>query len=306
MNSSLTLRVAFLLTLPPLMWAANAVVGRMAVGVVPPVLLNLLRWTVVALLLLPLAWPVLRQPQLIRDRWKHLSLLGLLGMGSYNALQYLALHTSTPLNVTLIAASSPVWMLAIGAVFYKVQPRKEDLIGAALSLAGVVLVISRGELDRLLSISFVVGDLLMLAAIISWGFYSWLLARPPAHMQGAARPNWDWAQFLWVQTMFGLGWCVLSAGTELAVSGEEIQWTPWVPVLLLFIAIGPSLIAYRCWGLGVASVGPAITAFFGNLTPLFAAVLSAALLGELPRLYHGLAFALIVAGIVVSARGKKL
>ncbi|MFC3148254.1 DMT family transporter [Piscinibacterium candidicorallinum] len=304
MNNNLTLRVAFLLTLPPLMWAANAVVGRMAVGVVPPVLLNLLRWTVVALLLLPLAWPVLRQPQLIRERWQHLSILGLLGMGSYNALQYLALHTSTPLNVTLIAASSPVWMLAIGAVFYKVQPRREDLIGAALSLAGVVLVISRGELDRLLSISFVVGDLLMLAAIISWGFYSWLLARPPAHMQGAARPKWDWAQFLWVQTMFGLGWCVLSAGTELAVSGEEIHWSPWVPVLLLFIAIGPSLIAYRCWGLGVASVGPAITAFFGNLTPLFAAVLSAALLGELPRLYHGLAFALIVAGIVVSARKK--
>ena len=68
------------------------------------------------------------------------------------------------------------------------------------------------------------------------------------------------------------------------------------------IAIGPSLIAYRCWGIGVAAVGPAIAAFFGNLTPVFAAVMSAALLGEPPSWFHGAAFALIVLGIVVSSR----
>jgi drug/metabolite transporter (DMT)-like permease len=80
------------------------------------------------------------------------------------------------------------------------------------------------------------------------------------------------------------------------------HWTPWVPAMLLYVAIGPSLIAYRCWGLGVSTVGPAIAAFFGNLTPVFAAVMSAALLGESPQWFHLLAFGLIVAGIWVSSR----
>jgi drug/metabolite transporter (DMT)-like permease len=68
------------------------------------------------------------------------------------------------------------------------------------------------------------------------------------------------------------------------------------------VAVGPSLLAYRCWGAGVARVGPAIAAFFSNLTPLFAALMSATLLGEPPRLYHAVGFVLIVGGILVSAR----
>jgi drug/metabolite transporter (DMT)-like permease len=69
---------------------------------------------------------------------------------------------------------------------------------------------------------------------------------------------------------------------------------------LAFVAIGPSIVAYRCWGLGIAAGGPALAAFFGNLAPVFAALMSAALLGEAPRAFHIIAFALIVAGIVVS------
>ena len=76
----------------------------------------------------------------------------------------------------------------------------------------------------------------------------------------------------------------------------------WVLAALAFVAIGPSILAYRCWGLGVALGGPALAAFFANLTPLFAALLSALLLGETPRAYHAAAFVLIVAGIAVSAR----
>lgn len=301
MHARLTPWTAFLLTLPPLMWAGNAVVGRMAVGTVPPVTLNLLRWLIAFVLLLPLAARVFRDRAAIRERWRYLALLGLLGMGSYNALQYLALHTSTPLNVTLIAASSPVWMLAIGAVAYGEHPRTWQVVGAVLSLAGVVLVIARGQLETLARFHFVPGDLLMLLAIISWGFYSWLLARPPLHMRGEHRPDWNWAEFLLVQMSFGLGWCALSSGIEWAVSDVPLRWTPWVPALLLYVAIGPSLIAYRCWGLGVATVGPAIPAFFSNLTPVFAALMGAALLGEAPQWYHGAAFLLIVAGIAVSS-----
>jgi drug/metabolite transporter (DMT)-like permease len=71
---------------------------------------------------------------------------------------------------------------------------------------------------------------------------------------------------------------------------------------VVFLAIGPSVLAYRCWGLGVAAVGPALAGFFANLTPLFTALLSALLLGQPPQPYHAAAFALIVGGIVASSR----
>jgi drug/metabolite transporter (DMT)-like permease len=226
-------------------------------------------------------------------------------MGSYNALQYLALHSSTPLNVTLIAASSPVWMLGFGALLYGAHPTRHELAGAALSLLGVLCVIARGEPARLAELQFVPGDLLMLLAIISWALYSWLLARPPASMQGDARPDWDWAGFLLVQIAFGLLWSGGMAGAEALVSTDaRWHWSPMVLAILVYVAIGPSLVAYRCWGLGVSTVGPAIAAFFANLTPVFAGILSAAMLGEAPRWYHGVAFALIGSGIWLSARRR--
>jgi drug/metabolite transporter (DMT)-like permease len=302
MTQRLTPRIALMLTLPPLLWAGNAVVGRLAVGSAPPVALNLVRWLLAFALLWPLGRAALADRAALRLRWRYLAALGLLGMGSYNALQYLALHSSTPLNVTLIAASSPVWMLGLGALLHGVRPRVAEWLGAGLSLAGVALVIARGEPARLMQLHFVVGDVLMLLAILTWALYSWLLVRPPAHMQGAARPAWDWAGFLLVQTLFGLGWCGLASGVEFAVSDARWHWTPLLPLILLYVAVGPSLIAYRCWGLGVATVGPAVAAFFGNLTPVFAALLSAAWLGEAPQWFHAVAFGLIVAGIVVSSR----
>jgi drug/metabolite transporter (DMT)-like permease len=275
----------------------------MAVGAVPPLALNFTRWLLAFVLLWPLGRQALADRAAIAARWKHLALLGLLGMGSYNALQYLALHSSTPLNVTLIAASMPAWMLSFGVLLHGVHPSGRELLGAVLSLAGVALVIARGEPARLAELRFAAGDLLMLLAVVSWALYSWLLARPPGNLRGDDRPDWDWAGFLLVQIAFGLAWSGAAAGLEAVIATDaQWHWSPWVAALLLYVAIGPSIVAYRCWGLGVSTVGPAIAAFFSNLTPVFAAVLSAALLGEAPRWYHGAAFALIVGGIWLSAR----
>jgi drug/metabolite transporter (DMT)-like permease len=71
------------------------------------------------------------------------------------------------------------------------------------------------------------------------------------------------------------------------------------------VSLGASILAYRCWGLGVAEGGPALAAFFNNLTPLFAALISALVLNEAPHLYHAVAFVLIVGGIAVSAPRKR-
>jgi drug/metabolite transporter (DMT)-like permease len=301
----LTPRIATLMTLPPLLWAGNAVVGRLLVGQVPPLALNMLRWWIAFALLLPLGWRALRQWPQIRARFGHLALLSLLGVGSYNALQYLAVQTSSPINTTLIASSSPVFTLGLGFFVWGVTPKRAELLGAACSLAGVLLVIGRGSLETLLTIRFVPGDLYMLFATLLWCAYSWMLARPPASMRSPQRPDWDWAGFLLVQIAFGGLWATAMAGAEQAVGVPPIAWSPGVVLALLYVAVGPSLIAYRCWGMGVATAGPAVATFFANLTPVFAAVLSAALLGEAPRWYHAVAFTLILAGIVVSARGAR-
>ena len=301
MTARITGRTIVLMTLPPLLWASNAIVGRLLVGSVPPVTLNFLRWALAVLLLLPIAWRTLCRPGEIVARWRYLAAIGVLGVGSYNALLYLALETSTPINVTLIAASTPVWMLAIGALAYREHPSPRQLLGAAFSLAGVVTVMVRGQPALLAQLRFVPGDLYVVVAVIAWSFYSWLLARPPASMRPPARPDWDWASILLLQALFGLAFTGSTAAVEQALGAAPIVWTGWIAAALVFIAVGPSIVAYRCWGLGVAVGGPALAAFFGNLAPVFAALMSAALLGEAPQVFHAVAFALIVAGIVGSA-----
>lgn len=302
----LTPRLAILLTLPPLMWAGNSVIGRLMVDHTPPLMLNFLRWGGTLLLLLPLGWPAFATPQRraeLKQRWPHLAMLGLFGVAMYNAMQYMALVTSTPLNVTLIAASQPLWMMLVGALFYRVRPGPRDLVAAALSLAGVVLVLTRGNPSAVLQFHFVRGDLLVLVAVVCWSIYSWMLARPPASMRGEARPDWNWAQFLLVQVVFGIGWAALAAAGETVVIGDAaaIKWSGLVVLALLYVAVCPSLIAYWAWGQGVARAGPAIAALFANLTPLFTGLISGLVLGSWPETYHALAFVLIVAGIASSA-----
>ena len=298
MTQKLALRTALLLTVPPLLWAGNAVIGRLVTDLVPPITLNFLRWLVALFILLPLAWKVLCPDSGLWSHWKRFGLLSLLGVGCYNALQYLALQTSTPLNVTLVAASGPFWMLVIGALFFKAPVRRMQLLGALLSISGVLVVLSRGHWAELMAVQLVVGDLYVLLATACWSFYSWLLTRrdEPEVIRN------DWAAFLLGQVVFGLGWSGLFAGLEWTFTDAHIVWGWPLLATLAFVAVGPAVLAYRCWGLGIQQAGPAVAGFFANLTPLFAAILSAAFLGELPHIYHVAAFALIVGGIVVSAR----
>lgn len=299
MNPRLNATSIFLLTLPPVLWAGNAVVGRVVSPLVPPLLLNFLRWAIAFVLLLPFAWRMLRPASPIWPRLpRRYAVLGLLGIGSYNAFQYLALKTSTALNVTLVGSSIPVFMLGLGALFFGQRITARNLAGALLSIAGVLVVLARGEPAHLAQVRFVAGDLYVLVATAAWALYSWLLSRPgdPPEVRS------DWAAFLVAQLVPGLCWSGLFAAGEAAAGAPPVHWGWPLAAALAYVAVGPAIVAYRCWGLGVQRVGPNIAGFFQNLIPLFAAVFSAAFLGELPHAYHALAFALIVGGIVVSSR----
>lgn len=297
-HPKITPKAAFLLTLPPLLWAGNAVVGRLIAPLVSPMTLNLLRWTIAFALLLPLAAPVLRRGSAVWPSWPRFAVLSLLAIGGYNALLYLSLNTSTPINVTLVGSITPVWMLLIGRAFFGIRISGKQWLGAAMSIAGVMVVLSRGEFLLLMQVRLVAGDLYMLLASAAWAYYSWMLAHPTTEPPAIRR---DWSAFLLAQIAFGLVWSSLAAGGEWALGLGRLQLSWPLAAALLYVAIGPAVLAYRSWGAGVSHAGPQVAGFFINLTPLFTAVLSSAFLGEVPHLYHALAFMLIVGGIAVSS-----
>jgi len=298
----LNLATVFYLLTATILWAGNAIAGRALVGSVSPITLTAVRWGAAALILLPFGWRIFKPGSPLWKNKTRFLILGLFGVGSYNVLLYSALQTSSAINVTLIGASMPIWMLLIGAVFYQVKPRVVQMIGAVVSLLGVSVVLTRGDLSTLLSMQMVIGDLLIMLATFLWASYSWMLSRPGS----SSEQEWPWAGFLTAQIVIGLMWTGIFEGFEIASGHAYLDLNLWTGSLILFIAIGPSLIAYRCWGQGVNRAGPTVAAFFANFIPLFTALFSAAILGEPPGLFHAVAFALIVAGIWVSSPKSRM
>lgn len=291
-------RTALLLTLPPLFWAGNAVVGRLMVGQIPPLALSFYRWLFALLLALLIVGPDLwRNREVLRRKWKSLAIMGILGVGSYNSLQYVALETTTPLNVSLITASAPVFILLIGGAFYKQAVGRAQWFGALLSMAGVALVVAKGELAHLAALHFAPGDLIMLVAVFLWAIYTWELRQRPL---GLAPMTSLAAQMIW-----GVLAILPFMLAERWIAGQSTHWGPQVWAALAYVSVLPSLLAYWCWGSAVGKVGAQIPAYFGNLAPLFAALLSWLFLHETIHWYHLWAALLIFAGIHVALSARK-
>jgi drug/metabolite transporter (DMT)-like permease len=278
------------------MWAANAVIGHYAVDLIPPMLFNFLRWAIVLVILLPIAGWCLSPKSGLWAHWKRYMVLGFLAVSLYNSFQYLALHTSSPINVTLIAASMPVWMIVIGAAFYRTPATWLKFLGAAASISGVLVVLSRGDPAALAGLQFVPGDIYILIAVIGWSIYSWMLAKTTA----PEKIKSSWSALLLAQVFFGLMWSAVFTVTEAAINPQPTVLGWPLLLVLLFVAVGPAILAYRFWGEGITRVGPTVAGFFANLTPLFTAVMSSAFLGQHPEPFHMAAFLLIVGGIWLS------
>jgi uncharacterized membrane protein len=269
-----------LLVIAPLMWAGNAVVGRLVHELVPPITLNFLRWLLAFGLLLPLAHGVLRPDSPVWPHWRRYALLGLLGIGTYNALQYLALQTSTPINVTLVGSSMPVWMLAVGALCFGAAVTRQQLVGAALSMAGVLLVLSRGEWSQLLSLRLVPGDV----HAAGHGVLGLLQLAAGTHQRTRKRA-WrlgglsDGPNGLRPALVGRLCRSRMGAGPQphhlgLAAGGCSGLYRHRAAV-----------VAYRCWGVGVCSVRGQRLRGSSPTSHRCLLLMSAAFLGEAPRAY---------------------
>ena len=294
LSARLSAATAALLVAPPLFWAGNAVLARALVGEFPPLALSFWRWALAFALIAPFAaTSVWRHRSVIRAHLPLLAWTSLLGVGCYNSLQYLALQTSTAVNTTLIGASGPIITLLAGAAFFSSPVVSRQWIGAAVSLLGVLWVIARGEPGNLLQLQVAMGDLIMLAAGLAWSIYTWLLR--------TQRPPLPLTVFLTVQIALGALMILPFYLLEWTITRQTPAPTPTNFAALVYVVLLPSLAAYYCWDRGVARVGAVLPMYFVNLTPVFAACLSWAVLDDPIGAYHLVGGALILAGIYLAA-----
>lgn len=279
-----------ILSVAPLCWAGNIVLARGVADLIPPVAFAFWRWTLACVLILPFTLRQLaRDRPAITRRWKMLFGLALLGISGFNTLLYTAVHTTTAINGALIQTTMPAVIVLLSLVLYREKVSRRQMTGVLLCLVGAGLIVLRGELRTLLTLSFVQGDLLMIIAVILYGLYSALLRR---------RPSIHPLSFLAATFFLGSAGLLPLYLAEFALVGP-LTLSRDIALSIIYVALFPSIVAYFCWTEGVDRVGPNRAGLFINLIPVFASLLSVWLLGESIQLFHIGGMGLIAGGMAL-------
>jgi len=284
-----------MLTFTTWCWGLNAIFSKMAVAEISPMQMVTFRWLGVLLLLLVFArkhlvrdWPVLRQHLV------YLLLMGSLGFTLFNALFYNAGHFTSAINIGILQGTIPIFVLLGSFLIFRHRISRIQMSGVSITLLGVVIVASGGDLSELQGLSINQGDLFMLIACFFYAAYSLGLSRRPqvsalGLFSGLAMVAWLTSLPLVAFETYQQGW-------------QNPSTTGWIIVLL--ITLLPSLIAQIFFIQGVALIGPARAGVFVNLVPVFASIMAVVFLQESFELFHAIALILVLGGIWLSEFGK--
>lgn len=275
------------------LWAGNTITGRALADAIPPAAFSFWRWLLVLAILAPFAvgglgreWPV------VRDGWRTLAVLGLMSTGLYHAWVFWVLHYTTAINAQLLNSTVPLWVMLIGWAAFGARPTGREWLGFAVSALGVAAIVAHGDWHRLASLEMNVGDLMMLAAMITWSAYTILLARSGIRLSGFV--------FVFITGAFGLAGLLPFYLWELATGRGAFALTPATVGGIVYTAVGASVLATVLFNFGLGQVGATRASLFTHLVPVFGALLGVSLLGERLALHHLAGFALILAGIGVA------
>ena len=282
-----------LLSLTSLFWAANIVLARHVGNHVPPITLTTIRWFGVFLILLPFAWPHLKRDwPALRASLPLLLFLSLIGFAFNNAISYWALQYTEALNALLIQSSGPLFVALWSLLLFGVRLTLAQLAGIATSLAGVLIIILRGDFAALAGITFNKGDVMFAASLVSFGLYSALIPR---------RPKTHQLSLISFTTCCGALLLLPFSLWEFS-TGAVLKFDRLTLATLAYVLIFPSTLAYLFFNRGVALIGPNRSAPFFHLVPVFGSAMAILLLGEQPRLFHLVGYALVLAGVIVASR----
>jgi len=283
-----------LLTLASLFWAANWVVARAMRHDMPPIAMGFWRWAIALAILLPFAAAELRQKwSVVRANWLTLALLGALGASAFNTLVYLALQYTAATNGVLLNSITPIMIVLMSWIVLGERISSRQALGVALSLAGVIAIVARGDVHMLAALQFNRGDLLLITAMFLWALYTLILRRRPPELSAVG--------FLAAMLLLGLPWLLPFYLWEFSVRGG-FPLTPATMAALAYYGTLPSIAAYLFWNRGVAQVGPNKAGLFVHLMPVFGALLAVIFLDERLYGYHFFGAALIFGGIFLATR----
>jgi drug/metabolite transporter (DMT)-like permease len=282
-----------LLSVMALCWAGNQVLGRAVAGHIPPITFSFLRWSLATVIVVPFALPHVRGDwSVIRSDWRYLTFVGAIGGGLFNTLQYIALNHTTALNSVVLNSTGPIFIAMASFVIFHDRLTVRQAGGTAVSMAGVLGIITKGDLEVLHALTFNNGDLLLLTGMATNGIYTALLRdRPAIH----------WLSFLFVLFLVSALVVLPFLMWEIA-SGARMEVTAFTLAAVGYIAIFPSVVAYICLTRGVELIGANRSGIFLHMIPLFGALLAIGLLGEPLRVFHVIGFALILCGVALASR----
>ncbi|MGU3492891.1 DMT family transporter [Xanthobacteraceae bacterium A53D] len=285
-----------LLTLTSLLWAINMVLGRYMAGSVPPITIACLRWYGATLLILPFAWPELQRdlPIIRRSFWR-LVLLAACGIACYNAISYYGLQYTQAINGLLVQSMGPLLVALWSLLLFRDRLSGGQILGILVSLIGVTVIISKGDIHTLLHMELNVGDVWIISALVIYAFYTAILrVRPPM------------GQLSFLATIMAIGAVLLTpmAMLEQASGGVPLQFDRFTLSVLAYVCTGPSLIAYLAFNRGVELVGANRAAPFLHLMPVFGSALAILFLGETFAWFHGAGYVLVLGGIALATRAR--
>lgn len=287
------IRAYGLLTLTALLWAGNAIAGKMAVGEVSPFLLTALRWAIAAALLGLLARRrIAADLPAIAANLPYLAALGVVGFALFNVMFYLALVHTSAINVAIEQASMPLAVFALNFAFFGIRASALQVAGFAITVVGVAVTAAGGNPLRIFEAGLNFGDLLMVVAISLYGGYSVALARKPAM---------HWLSFLAVLAAFAT---LASLPFALWEYGQGTMTWPTTQgwIVTVFTALGPAIVAQLSWAMGLEIIGSNRGGVFINIVPAFTAIFAVLLLGETFGAHHAVAMALVIGGVWLSQR----
>jgi len=263
--------------------------GRGLRDAIDPVSLNFLRWAIAVVVLAPFAFLDVRKNfAVIRRNLGLLLVLALTGVTLFHAMVYQGLRTTTAVNGVLLNSSLPLFILLCSWVLERERATARQFAGMLLSFAGILVIMSHGELARLREFEFHVGDAWILVAMPIWGIYAVLLKRRPAELGGVT--------FLFVIAVLGAAMLI----PPVLMNGLVLPDGPRETAGVLYIGFGASILAFICWNRGTAMVGANAAGFTLHLLPAFGTVLAIVFLGEAFALFHAVGIAVIVAGVVMA------